>query len=354
MKMQMSTKLNTKIKMRKFILFLAIVCTSPFLLKAQVTLLSFEIPANRLSSQKLLVTNSSVETEFNFQISLMRAAQSTGGYVPGNCIVTLLYTESLNNIEEATASLSYESHASTIELMTPKNVISSNYTNAIANFDGSKAIAAKLPPNKTSGRIIFRYKYYDNIAGRDVIKYSTTRYGIVLPPSVPTTFYNVARSFTFNKNNCSTSGSGSAVVYTVPASSYSSTISQADADAKAQNDINNNGQNYANSNGTCSISYDNWFTFVDSSMKYGSDWSAGITWNKDLVSTSTVSFEVYQNDVFKGVYAANVPNTGSAFLDFTNLITLTGHTFYNVKLRIVSDNDPSISDFIGPFDMQID
>ncbi|MFT3945494.1 MAG: DUF5977 domain-containing protein [Agriterribacter sp.] len=33
---------------------------------------------------------------------------------------------------------------------------------------------------------------------------------------------------------------------------YSSTISQADADQKAQNDVNTNGQAYANANGTCS------------------------------------------------------------------------------------------------------
>ncbi|WP_423787470.1 DUF5977 domain-containing protein, partial [Klebsiella pneumoniae] len=44
---------------------------------------------------------------------------------------------------------------------------------------------------------------------------------------------------------------GSTVTYTVSASTYSSTVSQADANQKAINDVNTNGQIYANTNGTC-------------------------------------------------------------------------------------------------------
>ena len=64
------------------------------------------------------------------------------------------------------------------------------------------------------------------------------------------TFYNTPKSGVFVKNNCGT-GSGSAVTYNVSSGAYSSTISQADADNKAQNDVNVNGQNYANANGVC-------------------------------------------------------------------------------------------------------
>ncbi len=67
----------------------------------------------------------------------------------------------------------------------------------------------------------------------------------------PVTYKNVAVSKAFTKNNC-TSGSGSSVIYAVPAGKYTSTISQAAADQLATDDINNNGQNYANLNGTCS------------------------------------------------------------------------------------------------------
>lgn len=65
-------------------------------------------------------------------------------------------------------------------------------------------------------------------------------------------YYNVVKSGIFTRNNCTSGWTGSAVTYTVPARKHSSIISQADADAKAQNDVNTNGQQYANINGTCS------------------------------------------------------------------------------------------------------
>lgn len=67
------------------------------------------------------------------------------------------------------------------------------------------------------------------------------------------TFSNAARSQDFTRNNCPAGGTPSTVTYTVPAAKYTSTISQADANAKAQADINANGQNYANQNGTCTF-----------------------------------------------------------------------------------------------------
>lgn len=68
------------------------------------------------------------------------------------------------------------------------------------------------------------------------------------------TWYNAAQSATFTRNNCVAGYSGGSVTYTVNAGTYSSTISQADADQQATNDINANGQNYANTNGSCTAS----------------------------------------------------------------------------------------------------
>lgn len=65
------------------------------------------------------------------------------------------------------------------------------------------------------------------------------------------TWWNVVKSGSFTRNNCATGATGSTVTYTVPANTYSSTTSQAAADQLAQNDVNANGQNYANTNGTC-------------------------------------------------------------------------------------------------------
>lgn len=64
-------------------------------------------------------------------------------------------------------------------------------------------------------------------------------------------FVNVEKSQSFNKNDCEEGMKGTAVVYTVEAGKYESTISQADADAKAQAEIDANGQAYANEHGSC-------------------------------------------------------------------------------------------------------
>ena len=68
------------------------------------------------------------------------------------------------------------------------------------------------------------------------------------------TYYNVAKSGEFTRNNCGSGYTGSKVIYPVAAGTYSSTVSQAQADQLAQNDVNNNGQAYANSHGSCTPS----------------------------------------------------------------------------------------------------
>lgn len=64
-------------------------------------------------------------------------------------------------------------------------------------------------------------------------------------------FYNDEMSKDFQKNDCANQSGGSIVTYTVPAGKYSSTISKAEANNMAINDLENNGQDYANQNGTC-------------------------------------------------------------------------------------------------------
>lgn len=64
-----------------------------------------------------------------------------------------------------------------------------------------------------------------------------------------TGFYNTQKSGLFTKQ-CANGETGSQVLYVVPAGTYSA-ANQVDADAAAQNDVNTNGQIYANNNGTC-------------------------------------------------------------------------------------------------------
>ncbi|MDP4211865.1 MAG: DUF5977 domain-containing protein [Bacteroidota bacterium] len=72
--------------------------------------------------------------------------------------------------------------------------------------------------------------------------------------NVPASAYlNSQQSGTFTRNNCSSGYIGGAVTYIVPASTYGSDVSQASADLQATNDVSANGQNYANTNGTCSL-----------------------------------------------------------------------------------------------------
>jgi hypothetical protein len=68
-------------------------------------------------------------------------------------------------------------------------------------------------------------------------------------PANCTWYGNEVQSRLFSKNNCTT-GTGSAVTYTVPASYYLGRT-LAEANAKALADINQNGQVFANSTGIC-------------------------------------------------------------------------------------------------------
>lgn len=67
------------------------------------------------------------------------------------------------------------------------------------------------------------------------------------------TFYNAVQSKSFTRGNCATGGVPSTVTYTIPAGTYSSTISQGKADTLAINALNAGGQHYADSVGTCTF-----------------------------------------------------------------------------------------------------
>lgn len=65
--------------------------------------------------------------------------------------------------------------------------------------------------------------------------------------------YNIEMSKTFTKEGCGFGYEASQVPYVVPAGRYSSTISQADANNKALNEIHQNGQQNANNIGSCTL-----------------------------------------------------------------------------------------------------
>ena len=66
-------------------------------------------------------------------------------------------------------------------------------------------------------------------------------------------YSNILRSGYYTRNNCAPGLTGSTLLYSVPANTYFSVISQGEANNKAQADVNANGQAYANANGVCTM-----------------------------------------------------------------------------------------------------
>jgi hypothetical protein len=75
--------------------------------------------------------------------------------------------------------------------------------------------------------------------------------GIVPESPIKAAYSNSEGFYEFYKNDCPNGQSESRVTYQVPAGKYTSSISQADANAKAKAEADLNGQAYANENGTC-------------------------------------------------------------------------------------------------------
>lgn len=124
----------------------------------------------------------------------------------------------------------------------------------------------------------------------------------------PTVYFNSVQSQTFTRNNCGACSQGSQVTYTVPANTYSSTVSLAAANQLALNDIAQNGQAYANANGTCGTAM------------------LPLTYNNQLYGTSGTGFTaVYSTKAPGPSYTFNIPGYGSGSLGCipAGLYTLT-------------------------------
>lgn len=64
-------------------------------------------------------------------------------------------------------------------------------------------------------------------------------------------FYNAAQNPVLTRNNCQPGYVGGAYTYNIPYGTYTSTVSQADADSQAQNEINASGQTLTNMIASC-------------------------------------------------------------------------------------------------------
>lgn len=153
------------------------------------------------------------------------------------------------------------------------------------------------------------------------------------------TFSSVAKSGSFTKNNCAAGGVGSPVTYTVAAGAYTSTISQADADNKAQGDVNANGQNYANANGSCMIN-DNIAPSapVLTSSSKTSQPSVVLNWTGSTDNVSVTEYQLWRDVNQTGTFSLIATPTTSPYTD-VNVVSLQGNSYsYKMRARDAAGN----------------
>ncbi|HWB91753.1 MAG TPA: DUF5977 domain-containing protein [Puia sp.] len=153
-------------------------------------------------------------------------------------------------------------------------------------------------------------------------------------------FYSRAESGTFQKA-CTSPQVGSYVTYSVPQYRYSSTVSQAAADQLAINDVNANGQNYANTNGTCNT-------------PCSFSWASNITnhlQNTISSSGSTVSFTLVFVSPSNGYTGGTIGSiTGGCLPSGTRTVSVTdgGNSSRHWSVTIQTNGSVSISFQSGP------
>ncbi len=130
-----------------------------------------------------------------------------------------------------------------------QNVANANSVCLYFNTEKSQTFTKNCPPGGIASYtyIVPAKKYSSDISQADADQKASDEIsanGQNQANAIPC-FYNVEKSKVFTKN-CSADAVSNTYFYVVPAKKYSSDISQQDADQKAINDINTNGQNEAN------------------------------------------------------------------------------------------------------------
>lgn len=149
-------------------------------------------------------------------------------------------------------------------------------------------------------------------------------------------FYNIKTVGTFTKTGCPVNTIPSEVAYWVEAGRHYSAISQADADAKAETDIANNGQNYANMNGSCTKAVT--FSFLNNTTdKFGVSFMSSDGYSKSYTCNMGSSTLLLP----EGIYSISVQNITSntshqLYVGSRTAVFGTYATFINVNVSSVS------------------
>jgi YD repeat-containing protein len=232
-------------------------------------------------------------TEFFFEGFEQNSSATSGSAHTGNMYWNGNYTTSYTppnsrtyliqwwNLANSVWKFNEQTYTSGMVLTGPVDDIRIFPIDALLTTFTYSPLIGKTSETSPSGKsIIYQYDGLNRLQtirdqDNNILKQYDYEYQLLAAP-----VYNIAESGTFVKQ-CSTGYFGSSVTYTVPAGTYSSYISQTDANQKAINDVNANGQAYANANGTCipaetivgtnstSATYNVTFTNNSTSVVYG-------------------------------------------------------------------------------------
>ncbi|MBS0030044.1 DUF5977 domain-containing protein [Chitinophaga sp. 22321] len=181
------------------------------------------------------------------------------------------------------------------------------------------------------GQIVQNYRY---------------NYGPGLAMTAPDTslYYNAALQANFTRASCD-SGEAGIITYSVPYGRYSSAISQADANAKAQQDLNTNGQAYANANAPCwfyNVRVSRVFTKTDCPPDRGDglpyDYIVEARKHRSTISQASANYLAQQDILNNGQWEANAH--GHCFCEGLHTKIIKGICETGVKQYVSSLPDP--------------
>ncbi|ANH81283.1 hypothetical protein A8C56_10055 [Niabella ginsenosidivorans] len=141
-------------------------------------------------------------------------------------------------------------------------------------------------------------------------------------------FFNEEQKKTFYKKDCLEQGTAGPTDYVVPAGTYFSGISVEDANQIAWDDINTNGQQYANENGYCTYINDAMSReFNKTDCLYGTGtwvrYGVGAGWHMSTISKADANRKAERDLYFNGPVYANMhgqcQGTGPAQIELANV-----------------------------------
>lgn len=186
---------------------------------------------------------------------------------------------------------------------TYKNLIGINYQRDISGivFRYEYDSYGRLAYLKDGNGMILKKICYNYSGGQEICGGNTTQ-GL---------YSNNLLSQIFSPTNCSQCSTPVPIEYIVPAGTYTSTVSQSAADQLALNDISQNGQQYANSNGVCSTTgalvYYNNTAFASGFYAVYTNISSGISYSFLIPSSGSGALGCLPS----GTYTLNITKTNN-------------------------------------------